>query len=47
MDASLDRLAVAGIISILGAAPYLFSVGEIAPLRPRDDAMPLPVKAVP
>jgi ACS family D-galactonate transporter-like MFS transporter len=41
-------LAVAGIISILGAASYLFIVGEIAPLRPRDETMPLPgsVKAV-
>jgi hypothetical protein len=42
-------LAVAGIISILGAASYLFIVGEIAPTRPLDDdRMPLPgsVKAV-
>jgi hypothetical protein len=48
MDASVDSLAVTGIISILGAASYLFIVGEIAPLRPRDDEMRLPesVKAV-
>ena len=41
-------LAVAGIISILGAASDLFIVGEIAPLRPRDEGMrlPEPVKAV-
>ncbi len=30
-------LAVAGGISILGAASYLFIVGEIARLRPRDE----------
>jgi MFS transporter, ACS family, D-galactonate transporter len=41
-------LAVAGIISILGAASYLFVVGEIAPLRPHDDDAPVaePAKIV-
>ena len=38
VESLLDELA--GII--LGAASYVFSVGEIAPLRPRDDAMRLP-----
>jgi sugar phosphate permease len=37
-------LAVAGIISILGAASYLFIVGEIAPLRPHDDGDALVVE---
>ena len=48
MDASVDSPAVAGIISIRGAPSCLFMVGEIAPLRPRDDEMPLPesVRAV-
>jgi hypothetical protein len=43
VESLLDELA--GII--LGAASYLFSVGEIAP-RPRDETMLLPesVKAV-
>ena len=48
MDASVDSPAVAGIIGILGAPSCLFMVGEVAPLRPRDDAMSLPgsVRAV-
>jgi hypothetical protein len=50
MDASVDGLLddLAGIVGDRHAASYLFIVGEIAPLRPRNDAMPLPesVKAV-
>ena len=30
-------LAVAGTLSIVGACSYLFIVGEIAPLKSRDD----------
>jgi sugar phosphate permease len=33
----LVPLVVAGVISVIGAASYLFIVGEIAPLRPHDD----------
>jgi predicted MFS family arabinose efflux permease len=45
----LVPLVVAGVISVIGAASYLFIVGEIAPLRPHDDeealATPEPVGA--
>jgi ACS family D-galactonate transporter-like MFS transporter len=45
----LVPLVVAGVISVIGAASYLFIVGEIAPLRPHDDkealATPAPVGA--
>jgi MFS transporter, ACS family, D-galactonate transporter len=34
-------LLVAGVISVIGAASYLFIVGEIAPLRPHDDEQAL------
>ena len=33
----LVPLLVAGVISVIGAASYLFIVGEIAPLPPHDD----------